>query len=349
MDTLQRVEGALVGFALGETLGATVGGVETPVVTEDVLPARTGTAQVVVVAHAVARIPPGTWSADAWFRVLSLAFADDDDDRLLRVGATEPERSGVDRLRHGLTPRADPATDAGTAVVRALPVGWAVAPARVGGPARAASALFHCHPTAIESAITAAWVTSLVTRGVSPTVELIDAARVLLDRLRIAGDLDRSLADARAAHDRVRDGAPLAASDVYPSPDRAGGVLGLGLLGAALAGPPGPEAWEAAVLRVARIGGARLAAAVTGSLLGAAWGFRALPAVLVGHLQERDALIDTARAVHARAEGMDDARLRAAEETGGVGWTADPPGVHLAPWADPVDGEGIDAEWLASA
>jgi len=244
----------------------------------------------------------------------------------------------------------NPESDGADPLPRAVAVGLAFPPDEVVDPARTVTTITHAHPTAVQGAVLLAHLVSALARGNALDPHLVAQAAVFAEEAEPRGTAVRSL---RVALELSANQDPSSVLRVDPRmvPEgdcgqRCGSAIGLAvLLALASDDPPHWRNLETAVAAAARIPhGSEVVAALTGALLGVAWGAGALPAHLVESVEERDELIGLARGLHLVAQGLGALAEQRGDSVEPGGWMAPTPESASERWARPA-AHGTDLEW----
>jgi len=267
-----------------------------------------------------------------------------------------PGRSSVEavqRLIEGTSWRCsgNPKSDGADAVIAAIPVGLLYAPDAIVTPALVCSMATHTHHNALQASVMTAWLISCLARGVKLSPSLFMRARNVGRVVVPKGRAARSLTDALAQHAFLctHDKAAFEPTWVRPGDGglRSGSALGIAALIALLhAGDPSWENLEVSLSQAAFSGpGAEPVAALTGAILGTAWGAGAISRHLVEHTEQHDHLIDVARALHLHAQALNRGSVDTVQEVDCTGAFSTPPCEPRARFA-PLSGESVaDVSW----
>ncbi|GAA1516243.1 hypothetical protein GCM10009761_18340 [Agromyces terreus] len=194
-------------------------------------------------------------------------------------------------------------------VMRAAPYGlvpgWT--PRFAFDAAASAAALTHGHPTAAEAAGATAMIVRLLVDGLSP----VDAVQHTVGFLALAGGAGETIAALRSACELVLAGAPTR-TRVESLGDGWTAEEALAIAVYAALAFPGPEhIGDALALAVSHDGDSDSTGAICGNLLGAAHGRGALPPGLVDQVEGRDTILRLARRLAASGRGGETTNIEA--------------------------------------
>lgn len=317
-----RSVAAFLGLAVGDAWGRPLEFVHLPRVRTLAVSVAAGeflwtddTHMSLYLARAILDCPAEGWSAEAFGDALSRRWVEWLHDPL--TFSTAPGNTclaGARAIERGTPWQSSGvrSSDGCGAVMRIVPLGIALSGEALIEAARVSALTTHAHPNALEAAIAGAWILRRLLEGGDLSPALVGAARDLLERLALGGDVARSLDEAleQAARPELE---WLDEDGLWPGDGgwRSGSALGLALVAALRWG----DDLARCVEKAARIGGdSDSVACIAGMFVGAARGQRCLPEAWIAVLPRREEIAQLARDLAAR--GMPGAPAQRARTSG---------------------------------